>query len=129
MVATTAAPPQAGATETSYAFAQQPRAVSNRQKFREPAQQAAPASGGSDERLAVNIMWDRYSLMNCIIVQIVEKMERIGSIRSRYKKCVYFIVLNRLYCRRVVRGNTYAAQVLPAVSQTNTQSSTLRANA
>ena len=59
MVGTAAAPPQAGATETSYAFSQQPRAVSNRQKFRDPAQQAAPTSGGTDDRLAVNIMWDR----------------------------------------------------------------------
>ena len=52
-----------------YAFAQQPRAVSNRKKFRDPAQTL-------DDRLAVNIMWDR----------------------------------------RVVRGNTYAAQVLPATA-------------
>ena len=59
MAGTVAAPPQAGATETSYAFSQQPRAVSNRQKFRDPAQQVAPASGGTDDRLAVNIMWDR----------------------------------------------------------------------
>eukprot|EP00292_Cryptomonas_paramecium_P012587 CAMPEP_0113691576 /NCGR_PEP_ID=MMETSP0038_2-20120614/18531_1 /TAXON_ID=2898 /ORGANISM="Cryptomonas paramecium" /LENGTH=364 /DNA_ID=CAMNT_0000613243 /DNA_START=156 /DNA_END=1246 /DNA_ORIENTATION=+ /assembly_acc=CAM_ASM_000170 len=68
-----AAPAQGGATETSYAFAQQPRAVSNRQKYRNP-EQATPGSTG--DRLAVNIMWDR----------------------------------------RVVRGNTYAAQVLPATA-------------
>jgi hypothetical protein len=64
MVATTAAPPaQAGPTETSYAFAQQPRAVSNRQKYRDPAQQAGPAV--TDERLAVNIMWDRCAFDSC----------------------------------------------------------------
>uniref|UniRef100_A0A7S4K2A5 Radial spoke protein 3 n=2 Tax=Guillardia theta TaxID=55529 RepID=A0A7S4K2A5_GUITH len=56
------------ATESGYAFAQQPRAVSNRRKFRDPEQ--------TDDRLAVNIMWDR----------------------------------------RVVRGNTYSAQVLPATA-------------
>ncbi len=56
MVSTAAAPPQATSTETSYAFAQQPRAVSNRQKYRDPAQQAAASA---DDRLAVNIMWDR----------------------------------------------------------------------
>jgi hypothetical protein len=66
MVATTAAQPQAGSTETSYAFSQQPRAVSNRQKFRDPAQQAGPAAGGTDDRLAVNIMWDRYCLQSRI---------------------------------------------------------------
>ncbi|KAJ1490403.1 radial spoke protein 3-domain-containing protein [Baffinella frigidus] len=57
-----------GAENGGYAFAQQPRAVSNRKKFRDPAL--------VDDRLAVNIMWDR----------------------------------------RVVRGNTYAAQVLPATA-------------
>jgi murein DD-endopeptidase MepM/ murein hydrolase activator NlpD len=58
-----------GQVEGGYAFAQQPRAVSARKKFRDPA-------GAIDDRLAVNIMWDR----------------------------------------RVVRGNTYAAQVLPATA-------------
>jgi hypothetical protein len=58
-----------GQVEGGYAFAQQPRAVSARKKFRDPA-------GAVDDRLAVNIMWDR----------------------------------------RVVRGNTYAAQVLPATA-------------
>mmetsp|Transcript_7969 Transcript_7969/g.18797 ORF Transcript_7969/g.18797 Transcript_7969/m.18797 type:complete len:362 (-) Transcript_7969:55-1140(-) len=57
-----------GMQEGGYAFAQQPRAVSDRKKFRDPAL--------IDDRLAVNIMWDR----------------------------------------RVVRGNTYAAQVLPATA-------------
>ena len=57
-----------GAEGGGYAFSQQPRAVENRsKKFRDPAV--------IDDRLAVNIMWDR----------------------------------------RVVRGNTYAAAVLPAV--------------
>lgn len=58
-----------GQVDGGYAFAQQPRAVSARKKFRDPA-------GAIDDRLAVNIMWDR----------------------------------------RVVRGNTYAAQVLPATA-------------
>jgi len=54
-----------------YAFAQQPRAVAESRKYRDPAMVQT-----GDERLAVNIMWDR----------------------------------------RVVRGNTYAAQVLPATA-------------
>jgi hypothetical protein len=58
-----------GQVEGGYAFAQQPRAVSARKKFRDPA-------GAIDDRLAVNIMRDR----------------------------------------RVVRGNTYAAQVLLATA-------------
>ena len=57
-----------GHGDGGYSFAQPPRAVSARKKFRDPATIV-------DERLAVNIMWDR----------------------------------------RVVRGNTYAAAVLPAV--------------
>ena len=56
-----------------YAFAQQPRAVAETRKYRDPAM---AMTGDHDDRLSVNIMWDR----------------------------------------RVVRGNTYAAQVLPATA-------------
>lgn len=55
-----------------YAFAQKPQAVAEARKYRDPAM----AQSYGDDRLSVNIMWDR----------------------------------------RVVRGNTYAAQVLPATA-------------
>lgn len=63
-----------GQVDGGYAFSQQPRAVSaTRKKFRDPS---AATSAAVDDRLAVNIMWDK----------------------------------------RVIRGNTYAAQVLPATA-------------
>jgi len=55
-----------------YAFAQKPQAVAEARKYRDPSM----GDSHGDDRLSVNIMWDR----------------------------------------RVVRGNTYAAQVLPATA-------------